>query len=44
MNAISKNALRSELLGIEVIFDVENNNLIAILEDGEEHRLKKRKK
>ena len=38
------NTYRSEILGIEVIFDVENNNLIAILEDGEEHRLKKRKK
>ena len=44
MNAISKNSFRSELLGIEVIFDVENNILIAILEDGEEHRFKKRKK
>ena len=29
MNAISKNSFRSELLGIEVIFDVENNILIA---------------
>tara|TARA_B100000683_G_scaffold5678_1_gene6113 strand:- start:128 stop:250 length:123 start_codon:yes stop_codon:yes gene_type:complete len=38
------NTYRSEILGIEVIFDIENNNLIAILEDGEEHRLKKRKK
>ena len=44
MNAISKNALRSELLVIEVIFDIENNILIAILEDGEEYRFKKRKK
>ncbi len=44
MNAISKNKFSSEILGIEVIFDVENNNLIAILGDGEEHKFKKRKK
>ena len=44
MNAISKNRFNSDILGIEVIFDVENNNLIAILGDGEEHKFKKRKK
>ena len=44
MNAISKNRFISEILGIEVIFDVENSNLIAILGDGEEHKFKKRKK
>ena len=44
MHAISKNKFSSEILGIEVIFDVENSNLIAILGDGEEHKFKKRKK
>ena len=44
MHAISKNKFSSEILGIEVIFDVENNNLIAILGEGEEHKFKKRKK
>ena len=44
MHAISKNKFSSEILGIEVIFDVENSNLIAILGEGEEHKFKKRKK
>ena len=44
MNAISKNRFISEILGIEVVFDIENSNLIAILGDGEEHKFKKRKK
>ena len=44
MNAISKNRFISEVLGIEVVFDIENSNLIAILGDGEEHKFKKRKK
>ena len=44
MHAISKNKFSSEILGIEVIFDVENSNLIAILGEGDEHKFKKRKK
>ena len=43
IHAISKNRFISEILGIEVVFDIENSNLIAILGDGEEHKFKKRK-
>ncbi len=43
MHAISKNRFKSEILGIEVIFDKENKNLLAILGGQEEHKFKKRK-